>query len=187
MGRFALPFRKKVTPTLPTSEAQQHNQSPEVKCTETASSRAEPGSLGIDAIDVMAQTIMRECTAWGLLSAEGKDALGGDTGLCIRSKYGSIRSCPPERSGLEAFEAAVLEMNTKVALKMRSKSVEVAVRHHMCVPHAPCPVSEILWDYCRTNSRQRRRAGASRASNRCQHANSGEMRRVSLGLTPDHA
>jgi hypothetical protein len=87
----------------------------------------------IDAIDVMAQTIMRECTAWGMLSVDGKDALGGDTGLCIRSKYGSIRSCPPERPGLEAFEAAVLSMNTKVALKMRSKSVEVAVRHHMCV------------------------------------------------------
>ncbi|RSH92500.1 hypothetical protein EHS25_008916 [Saitozyma podzolica] len=133
MGRFAILFGKKAKSALRASEIQQDYQSPEVKCVETGSSRAEPGTLGIDAIDVMAQTIMRECTAWGMLSVDGKDALGGDTGICIRSKYGSIRSCPPERPGLEAFEAAVLSMNTKVALKMRSKSVEVAVRHHIDV------------------------------------------------------
>lgn len=147
MGRLARLFGRKTTP-LETATDEKHGSDSAAASTGTpletatdekhvsdsadASTRESVrGNLGVDAIDVMADLILVECSALGWFPTEDRGAHGPATGVCIRSKYGSIRSCPPDHPGLKGFEDAVFALNSRVAIKMRSKAVEVAVRNHM--------------------------------------------------------
>jgi hypothetical protein len=53
------------------------------------------------------------------------------TGVCIRSKYGGTRSQPLNHPSFRPFEDAVVDLNARVALKIRSKAVEYAMKSHM--------------------------------------------------------
>lgn len=84
-----------------------------------------------EALDVMADMIFRQGTARGWCHSSVRSADWTSeviTGVSIRSKYGSIRSCPSEHRGLEAFEHALIALNARSALKMRSKAVSVAFK-----------------------------------------------------------
>lgn len=97
----------------------------------------EPGVDALDALDVMTDTIYR--TAWPLgwfppVEVSSDDWTEKDevvTGVCIRSKYGAVRSCPSDHRGFNAFEDAVVSLNAKIAIKIRCKSVDVAMRNCM--------------------------------------------------------
>lgn len=90
--------------------------------------------LSLDAVDVMADMIYRTCWPLGWFSPAVDPEKWSDeviTGVTLRSKYGSVRSCPSEHPGFAAFEEAVTKLNARVAIKLQSKSVEVAMRNFM--------------------------------------------------------
>jgi hypothetical protein len=97
----------------------------------------EPGVDAAEALDVMTDAIYR--SAWPLgwfppVEVASDDWTDKDevvTGVCIRSKYGAIRSCPSDHRGFRAFEEAVVALNAKIAIKIRCKSVDVAMRFCM--------------------------------------------------------
>lgn len=90
--------------------------------------------LSLDAVDVMADMIYRNCwpLGWFAPPVEAEKWLDQVvTGVCLRSKHGSVRSCPSEHPGFATFEEAVVKLNARVAIKLQSKSVEVAMRNFM--------------------------------------------------------
>lgn len=90
--------------------------------------------LTLDAVDVMADMIYRNCWPLGWFTPPIEPNRWSDevvTGVCLRSKYGSVRSCPSEHPGFAAFEEAVVKLNARIAIKLQSKAVEVAMRNFM--------------------------------------------------------
>jgi len=90
--------------------------------------------LTLDAVDVMADMTYRSCWAEGWFTDAIEPSDWSDeiiTGVTLRSKYGSVRSCPGEHPGFAAFEQAVVKLNAKVAIKLRSKAVDVAMKNYM--------------------------------------------------------
>jgi hypothetical protein len=90
--------------------------------------------LTLDAVDVMADMTYRSCWAEGWFTNAIEPSDWSDeviTGVTLRSKYGSVRSCPGEHPGFAAFEQAVVKLNAKIAIKLRSKAVDVAMKNYM--------------------------------------------------------
>jgi hypothetical protein len=90
--------------------------------------------LTLDAVDVMADMIYRSCwpEGWFTIAPEPSEWVDEViTGVTLRSKYGSVRSCPGEHPGFAAFEEAVVKLNTRIAMKLRSKAVDVAMKNYM--------------------------------------------------------
>ena len=92
--------------------------------------------LTMDAVDVMADMIYRSCYPEGWFQPAPEPSDWSDeviTGVTLRSKYGSIRSCPGEHPGFAAFEHAIVQLNAKIAIKLQSKAVDVAMKNFMYV------------------------------------------------------
>jgi hypothetical protein len=53
------------------------------------------------------------------------------TGITLRSRFGSVRSCPSEHPGFRAFEEAIVSLNARIAIKLQSKAVDVAMKNYM--------------------------------------------------------
>jgi hypothetical protein len=90
--------------------------------------------LTLDAVDVMADMIYRECWPLGWFTSPVEISDWSDeviTGVCLRSKYGSVRSCPSEHPGFAAFEEAIVKLNARIAVKLQSKAVDVAMKNYM--------------------------------------------------------
>lgn len=82
------------------------------------------GSPHLDALDVMADMIYRTGCTLGYFHYDQQLI----TGVCIRSKYGHIRSSPPAEPRFLEFERAVAALNAKVVAKIWCKPVEVVMR-----------------------------------------------------------
>ena len=90
--------------------------------------------LTLDAVDVMADMIYRNCWPEGWFTPAVDPSDWSDevvTGVCLRSKYGSVRSCPGEHPGFAAFEEAIVKLNARIAIKLQSKAVDVAMKNYM--------------------------------------------------------
>jgi hypothetical protein len=90
--------------------------------------------LTLDAVDVMADMIYRNCWPEGWFTPSVDPSDWSDevvTGVCLRSKYGSVRSCPSEHPGFAAFESAIVSLNARIAIKLQSKAVDVAMKNYM--------------------------------------------------------
>jgi hypothetical protein len=90
--------------------------------------------LTLDAVDVMADMIYRSCYPEGWFTTPVDSSMWSDeviTGVTLRSKYGSVRSCPGEHPGFAAFEHAIVQLNARIAIKLQSKAVDVAMKNYM--------------------------------------------------------
>jgi hypothetical protein len=90
--------------------------------------------LTLDAVDVMADMIYRSCwpEGWFVPAPEPSEWSGEViTGVTLRSKYGSVRSCPAEHPGFAAFEHAIVQLNARIAIKLQCKAVDVAMKNYM--------------------------------------------------------
>lgn len=99
-----------------------------------ASTTPHLNPLTLDAVDVMADMIYRECWPLGWFTSPIQASEWSDeviTGVCLRSKYGSVRSCPSEHPGFADFEGAIVKLNARIALKLQSKAVDVAMKNYM--------------------------------------------------------
>lgn len=129
-------FRKPVSPshnpitsaTVTPDDAEDENEKDE----SSGSAKVEPPTLY--AVDVMADMIYRSCWPLGWFSIPVDAEKWSDqviTGVCLRSKYGSVRSCPGQHPGFAVFEEAVVKLNAKIAIKLQSKAVEAAMKYFM--------------------------------------------------------
>ena len=90
--------------------------------------------LTLDAVDVMADMIYRSCYPEGWFTTPVDSSMWSDeviTGVTLRSKYGSVRSCPGEHPGFAAFEHDIVQLNARIAIKLQSKAVDVAMKNYM--------------------------------------------------------
>lgn len=133
MGLFSR-FRHFTAPTTrdpPAEVLESHAQTEEEKGTKKYP-ELHPHIL--DAVDVMADMVYRNCWPLGWFSNPIEPEKWSDevvTGVCLRSKYGSVRSCPGNHPGFAEFEEAIIGLNAKVAIKLQSKAVEVAMKNFM--------------------------------------------------------
>jgi hypothetical protein len=131
LGRLS--FRKAPPPIQPPSEKQTDGQ--EAAQPTDGGTRGDNGATasdgGNDALDVMADSIFRSGCRLGWFHTRLGEPDGIITGVCIRSKYGGTRSQPLNHPSFRPFEDAVVDLNARVALKIRSKAVEYAMKSHM--------------------------------------------------------
>lgn len=88
----------------------------------------------LDAVDVMADMVYRSCYPKGWFLPAPDPSVWSDeviTGVTLRSKHGGVRSCPGEHPGFVAFEHAFVQLNARIAIKLQSKAVDVAMKHYM--------------------------------------------------------
>jgi hypothetical protein len=155
MGLFEVFHQKKVMPT-PAPQSGCDSNEAKTNAQFLADAERQSGDTAIaqrviDNLDVVAEQLFRTCALCGYLSTAPpsqhplgyhprastplvRDTNAEDevvTGVCIRSKYGIVRSSPPDHPGFRGFEEGILVLNARAAIKMRSKTVDVAVRKHM--------------------------------------------------------
>jgi hypothetical protein len=95
---------------------------------------------GSRALDVMSDKIYRQCVPLGwfvdpFIALDDWDEKSDSVilGVCVRSKYGSVRSCPTQHPGFQTFEEAIMRLNCRVAIKMHCKAVEAIMETRMYV------------------------------------------------------
>ncbi|GFZ47911.1 hypothetical protein JCM24511_05658 [Saitozyma sp. JCM 24511] len=135
LGRLS--FRKPPPPVDPTSEKQPDAQeaAQPTQGEFTGENRTTVLDGGTDALDLMADSLFRSGCREGWFDTPSGEPNGVITGVCIRSKYGGTRSHPLNHPLFRPFEDAVFDLNARVALKIRSKAVEYAMKSHITVHH----------------------------------------------------
>jgi ribosome-associated translation inhibitor RaiA len=129
MGVFSR-FRKSKTVDEPTLTVEVDEDKEDIDYT------VQLNRLTLNAVDVMADMVYRSCYPEGWFLPPPDPSVWSNeviTGVTLRSKHGSIRSCPGEHPGFAAFEHAIVQLNARIAIKLQSKAVDVAMKDYMLV------------------------------------------------------
>lgn len=85
-----------------------------------------PGDIALDA---MADRLYRDGQSLGFF--HDRHSLEVGTGVCIRSKYGSVRSKSFNAPSMETLREVVSLLKVRVAIKIWCKSIDLIMRRMM--------------------------------------------------------